>query len=117
VTINLKRAYEPSATPDGYRVLVDRLWPRGISKEKANIGLWLKDVAPSDELRKWFGHDPERWLEFRTKYRHELASRKELLKDLRRLEAEHTMMTLVYAAKDETRSNAVVLKDLLDGTD
>ena len=117
MTINLKRAYEPSATPDGYRVLVDRLWPRGISKEKANVGLWFKDMAPSDELRKWFGHDPERWPEFRTKYRDELASRKELLKELRRLEAEHKTMTLVYAAKDETRNNAVVLQDLLDGTD
>lgn len=117
MTINLKRAYETATPGDGYRVLVDRLWPRGISKEKARIDLWLKDIAPSDDLRKWFGHDPERWPEFRVKYRHELAGRKELLEELKRLELEHKTITLVYAAKDETRNNAVVLKDVLGSTD
>jgi uncharacterized protein YeaO (DUF488 family) len=113
MTINIKRAYDAAEKTDGYRILVDRLWPRGIPKEKAKIDLWLKDVAPSDELRKWFGHDPERWPEFQTKYRAELANRKELLQDLKRLEPEHRAITLVYAAKDEAHNDAVVLKDVL----
>jgi uncharacterized protein YeaO (DUF488 family) len=113
MTINIKRAYETAEKTDGYRVLVDRLWPRGISKEKAVIDLWLKDIAPSDDLRKWFGHDPERWPQFATKYHAELANRKELLRELKQLESEHKTITLVYAAKDEVHNNAVVLKDVL----
>jgi uncharacterized protein YeaO (DUF488 family) len=113
MTINIKRAYDAAEKTDGYRILVDRLWPRGISKEKAGIDLWLKGIAPSDDLRKWFGHDPERWPEFKTKYRAELANRRELLQELKQLESEHGTITLVYAAKDEAHNDAVVLKDVL----
>ena len=113
MTINLKRAYEPAVPADGYRVLADRLWPRGFSKAKAHIDLWLKDVATTHDLRKWFGHDPERWPEFRTKYQSELKNRKDLLEQLKQIELEHKAITLVHAAKDERRNNAVVLKETL----
>jgi uncharacterized protein YeaO (DUF488 family) len=113
MTINIKRAYEVAEKTDGYRILVDRLWPRSIPKEKAKIDLWLKDIAPSDGLRKWFGHDPERWPEFKTKYRAELESRGELLQEIKQLESENRAITLVYAAKDEAHNDAVVLKDVL----
>jgi len=109
----LKRAYETAIPADGYRVLVDRLWPRGISKEEAGIDLWLKEIAPSEDLRKWFGHDPEHWPDFKAKYLKELNENKELLKQLKQLKSEHRKITLVYAAKDENRNNAVVLKEAL----
>ena len=111
--IKIKRAYQPAAEGDGFRILVDRLWPRGISKEKANLDLWLKDVAPSNELRKWFAHDPERWEEFQTKYCEELQDKKELLMEIKDTEKEKSTITLVYGAKDEEHNNAVVLMDLL----
>ncbi|WP_076005138.1 DUF488 domain-containing protein [Dehalogenimonas formicexedens] len=114
--MNIKRAYETSEKSDGYRVLVDRLWPCGISKEKAGIDLWLKEVAPSTELRKWFGHDPERWPEFQSKYRTELKNHKDLLEQLKQVEVDHKTMTLVYAARDESRNEAVVLKQVLEGS-
>ncbi len=93
---------------------VDRLWPRGVSKETAQIYLWLKEIAPSYVLRNWFGHDPELWEEFRAKYHNELANRKELLKLLKTLESEHKAITLVYASKDDTHNNALVLKQALE---
>ena len=110
--MKIKRAYAPAEAADGYRILVDRLWPRGISKEKAKIDLWLKSVAPSNELRKWFGHDPERFAEFDRRYRAELAE-SGALDELRAVLREHPDATLLFAAHDEAHNNAVVLKDLL----
>jgi uncharacterized protein YeaO (DUF488 family) len=111
--IKIKRAYEKPAKEDGWRVLVDRLWPRGIKKVTAHFDQWMKDVAPSDALRKWFGHEPEKWSGFQKKYRSELAQKKELLKELRKMEKEHGTLTLVYGAKDEQNNQAVVLADVL----
>ncbi len=111
--IKIKRAYQPADEDDGFRILVDRLWPRGISKERAKLDLWLKDVAPSNELRKWFAHDPERWEGFRAKYREELKGKKDVLKGIKDNENGESTITLVYGAKDEDHNNAVVLRDLL----
>jgi len=113
VQIWLKRAYEEPGPQDGTRVLVDRLWPRGVSKKTAGIDLWLKGVAPSDGLRKWFGHDPDKWDAFKERYRKELAERNG--EDLQELEeiARHGRVTLVFAAKDERFNNAVALKAYL----
>ena len=110
--MKIKRAYAPAEESDGYRILVDRLWPRGISKEKAQIDLWLKSVAPSNELRKWFGHDPEKFPEFEQRYRAELAG-SGALDELRAVLWEHPDATLLFAAHDEEHNNAVVLKELL----
>ena len=110
--IKIKRAYAPAEETDGYRILVDRLWPRGISKEKAKIDLWLKSVAPSSNLRKWFGHVPERFPEFTKRYKAELAE-SGALDDLRKVLSEHPDATLLFAAHDEEHNNAVVLKELL----
>lgn len=109
--VALKRAYEPPSAGDGMRVLVDRLWPRGVSKAAARIDVWLKDVAPSTELRKWFGHDPEKWPEFQQRYRAELKGNPALAA-LRKL-ARQGHVTLVYGAKDEEHNDAVVLAKLL----
>lgn len=111
--IKIKRAYQEPEDEDGFRILVDRLWPRGISKEKAKLDLWLKDVAPSNELRKWFGHDPEKWPEFQEKYNEELKSMKTSLSKIKDLEKENNTVTLVYGAKDQEHNNAVVLRDKL----
>ena len=110
--IKIKRAYAPAEETDGYRILVDRLWPRGISKEKAKIDLWLKSVAPSSDLRKWFGHVPERFPEFTKRYKAELAE-SGALDDLRKVLSEHPDATLLFAAHDEEHNKAVVLKELL----
>lgn len=110
--IKIKRAYATAEETDGYRILVDRLWPRGISKEKAKIDLWLKSVAPSSDLRKWFGHVPERFPEFTKRYKAELAE-SGALDDLRKVLSEHPDATLLFAAHDEEHNNAVVLKELL----
>lgn len=110
--IRIKRVYDEPTPEDGKRILVDRLWPRGITKDKARIDEWLKEVAPSDGLRQWFGHDPARWDEFRERYRRELDAKAELLDGLRKLVAGGTV-TLLFAAKDEKHNNAVVLKDIL----
>lgn len=112
MSISLKRAYDPPQAADGKRVLVDRIWPRGMTKEKAKIDLWLKDVAPSTELRQWFGHDPQRWAEFRKKYRAELKGNP-ALDELRKM-AGKGKVTLVYAARDEEHNNAVVLQTIID---
>jgi len=111
--IKIKRAYSRVDDEDGFRILVDRLWPRGISKEMAKLDLWLKDIAPSSELRKWFAHDPEKWKEFQMKYREELNDKKEILNQIKDIEKEKLTITLVYGAKDEEHNNAVVLRSVL----
>jgi uncharacterized protein YeaO (DUF488 family) len=110
--IQVKRVYDKPARQDGFRVLVDRLWPRGLTKERAAVDLWLKDVAPSTELRKWFGHDPAKWKEFQSRYRQELKEQKEALAMLAEKSKERTV-TLVYGARDEEHNEALVLKSVL----
>src|SRR5487761_664821 len=110
--VRIKRAYEPPSSHDGTRVLVDRLWPRGVKKADAGISQWMKEIAPSNELRKWFGHDPQRWQEFRRRYKAELAKKRELLGELRNL-AKEGPLTLVYAAHDEVHNQAAVLREML----
>ena len=111
--VRLKRAYEPPAGSDGYRVLIDRLWPRGVSKEQAQLDEWARELAPSSELRRWFGHDPAKFDEFRRRYREELAGREEeKLRELR-LRARAGTLTLVYGARDRQHNDAVVLAELL----
>ena len=110
--IRLKRAYEPPAADDGVRILVDRLWPRGVKKAHAAIDRWLKEIAPSTELRHWFGHDPVRWGEFRRRYRKELGHRPDEIDELRSL-ARRGPVTLVFAARDKLHNEAVVLQDFL----
>jgi len=115
--VAVKRVYEPVSRSDGARVLVDRLWPRGLRKTEIALDDWLRDLAPSDALRKWFHAQPERWLLFRKRYLKEL-SRPEAEKDLQKLYSlahKRKRLTLLYASKNETRNNATVLKDLLDG--
>ena len=112
MTIRLKRIYDEPDSQDGYRALVDRLWPRGVSKEAAKIDEWLKEVAPSDELRRWFDHDPDRWAEFRRRYLSELKECRDRLRPLAR-RAREDSVTLLYGAKDTKRNNAVVLKQYL----
>lgn len=109
----IKRIYEDAAKDDGYRVLVDRLWPRGVSKEDAKLNLWLKEIAPSDELRHHFGHEVEKWAEFVREYKKELTGKKELIAQLKELEKEHKTVTLLYGAKDTEHNQAVVLLNLL----
>ncbi len=111
--IKTKRVYENSAKEDGFRVLVDRLWPRGLTKEKAHVDLWMKEVAPSDELRKWFHHEERNWGEFVKKYEAELAKKKDLLAELRTLRKQHKTVTLLYGSKDEQQNQAIVLADVL----
>lgn len=110
--IVIKRAYEPTSKDDGFRILVDRLWPRGLTKERVAADLWLKDIAPSTELRKWFGHDPEKWSEFYNKYKDELKDKKELV-DIIKNKAKEGKVTLLYGAKDETHNEAVALLDYI----
>ena len=110
--LRLKRAYEPAAAGDGTRILIDRLWPRGVSKEEAALDDWMKDIAPSTELRGWFGHDPERWPEFQRRYKAELRQHTQELDRIRAL-AKKPTVTLVYSAHDEEHNDAVVLKDVL----
>jgi uncharacterized protein YeaO (DUF488 family) len=113
--IKIKRVYEEPGAGDGMRILVDRLWPRGISKERARIADWRKDLAPSTPLRKWFGHDPAKWKEFRARYRAELkrSGQIDTLKELARLSRQRTV-TLVYGAVDEKHNQAVALEEFLD---
>lgn len=110
--IKLKRAYEKPAKDDGERILVERLWPRGVSKAQAKLDLWLKEIAPSVELRKWFGHDPDRWAEFRRRYLKELKQKTDLISLLKRLANKGTV-TLIYAARDEEHNGALVLQQFL----
>ncbi len=115
MTVKMKRAYDEPEASDGTRVLIDRLWPRGLTKERAKIDLWLKDVAPSAELRKWYGHELERWEEFRRRYQAELQSEpaREALERLRGLERQGTV-TLIVGARDSEHSDGAVLRELLN---
>jgi uncharacterized protein YeaO (DUF488 family) len=113
-SIKLKRAYEPATQSDGRRILIDRLWPRGVSKAKAAIDGWMKEIAPSTELRQWFGHDPALWQEFRRRYSEEIRGHPEQLRELRRFAAEGPL-TLIYSAHDEAHNDAVVLRAVLLG--
>lgn len=108
--IKLKRAYEEPRASDGFRILVDRLWPRGLSKDRAKVHLWLRNVAPSNSLRKWFAHDPEKWSEFRRRYFEELAGKGELID----LIAKKSQVTLLYGARDEKFNNAAALKEYIE---
>ncbi len=110
--IRLKRVYESPSKEDGQRILVERLWPRGLTKEKAKVDLWLKEIAPSTELRQWFGHDPARWEEFRTRYTGELQKNPEPVKLLKE-KIKEGPVTLVYGARDEAHNGALVLKEFL----
>ena len=111
--LKLKRVYETPTSQDGIRILVERLWPRGLTKEKAKIDIWLKDIAPSTELRKWYNHIPERWPEFKKRYQSELKENdKAILRFKKKVDT--TDVTLVFAAKDTARNSAAVLKDLLE---
>jgi uncharacterized protein YeaO (DUF488 family) len=110
--VRTKRIYDEAEPDDGYRILVDHVWPRGISKERAHLDEWARELAPSDELRKWFDHVPERFDEFRSRYREELIAQAERIDALRRL-AKSGPLTIVYAARDEEHNNAVVLAELI----
>ncbi len=112
--IKIKRVYDPPSKDDGKRVFVDRLWPRGLRKEDAKIDEWAKDIAHSDELRRWFSHDPSRWADFRKRYNDELKAKQELLNRLRN-EAGKGTLTLLFGAKDTKHNNAAVLKEVLGG--
>lgn len=112
--VRLKRAYDPPAKGDGRRILVDRLWPRGVRKADAAIDQWIREIAPSADLRKWFNHDPERWPDFRRRYRAEIDARPELLAELRGL-AREGPITLIYSARDQVHNDAVVLRNAILG--
>ncbi len=111
--LRIKRVYDKPAREDGWRVLVDRLWPRGMTKEAARIDLWMKEVAPSDTLRKSFGHDVKKWPDFQKRYRAELKQKKQLLTQLKKIEKEHGTLTLLFGAKDTEHNQAVVLAEVL----
>ena len=111
--IKIKRAYVNADKNDGYRILIDRLWPRGLSKDKAKTDIWLKEIAPSNELRKWFSHDPVKWNEFRRKYEAELNNKLVYIQEIRKIEKKEKLVTFLYSAKDEEHNNAVVLKNFL----
>jgi len=111
--LRVKRVYDKPEKEDGWRVLVDRLWPRGMTKEVAKIDFWMKEVAPSDALRKSFCHDVNKWLEFQKRYRAELKQKKELLSELKKIEKEHGTLTLLFGAKDTEHNQAVVLAEVL----
>ena|SRR5258705_14015491 len=110
--IKIKRIYKLPSASDGYRILIDRLWPRGMKKEAANINVWMKEIAPSTELRKWFNHEPEKWESFLAKYKTEL-DHSSSLEELRSLTKKHKIITLLYSAKDEQHNHAIALKSFL----
>ena len=112
--IKIKRVYDSPSTEDGFRILIDRLWPRGMSKEKAHLDFWMKEIAPSEELRQWFSHEPRKWEEFQKRYQKELLAKQDLVEQIRRLEKEKTIVTLVYSARDTEHNNALVLKTTLE---
>lgn len=113
--IQTKRVYDKPAKTDGLRVLVDRLWPRGLTKEKAHVDLWMKEIAPSDELRKWFHHEEQNWKEFVKRYEAELGQKKDQLSELKKLSEERKTVTLLYGSRDEKQNQAAVLAELLKG--
>jgi uncharacterized protein YeaO (DUF488 family) len=110
--IKIKRVYDKMEESDGFRILVDRLWPRGLGKEKAKVDFWLKDIAPSDALRKWFAHDPKKWDEFRRRYFEELKDKKRLIDLI--IEKARSKVTLLYGAKEEKYNNAAALKEYIE---
>jgi len=110
--IKIKRVYDPFSEDDGKRILVDRLWPRGIKKDKAKIDEWLKEIAPSDELRRWFSHDPSKWQEFKSRYKKELKKKSDLIGKLK-VESKKGRITLLFSARDTEHNNAVVLKEII----
>jgi uncharacterized protein YeaO (DUF488 family) len=112
IDVHTKRVYDPAEPGDGYRVLIDHVWPRGVSRERAKLDEWARELAPSDELRKWFDHVPARFAEFRARYRDELADQSERLEELRH-RAARGPLTIVYAARDREHNNAVVLSELI----
>ncbi len=112
--IRTKRVYDPSSKEDGCRILVDRLWPRGLSKERAKLNLWMREIAPSDELRHWYGHEPEKWEEFQKRYKQELANKQNLLDQIRQAEKETGVVTLLYSSRESNLNNATALKVLIE---
>ncbi|PYU70513.1 MAG: DUF488 domain-containing protein [Acidobacteria bacterium] len=112
--IRIKRVYDRASKEDRWRVLVDRLWPRGMKKEAAKIDVWMKEIAPSNGVRNWFAHDPKKWPEFQEKYRAELKKKEGLLAELKKMEQEHGTLTLLFGAKDEEHNQAVVLAEALN---
>ncbi|MGA2309663.1 MAG: DUF488 domain-containing protein [Candidatus Bathyarchaeia archaeon] len=114
--IRIKRVYDQASKEDGFRILVDRLWPRGLSKGKAKVDLWLKEVAPSDDLRKWFSHDPMKWQGFAKQYENELKDKQELLREIKQAEKEKGTVTILYSARDEEHNQAVALVAFLQKT-
>jgi uncharacterized protein YeaO (DUF488 family) len=114
--LKIKRIYAEPSADDGKRILVDRLWPRGIKKNEARIDEWIKDIAPSNELRKWFSHDPSKWQEFKKRYTNELENKSEILKQIRK-ESKTVVITLLFSAKDVEHNNAVVLKEAIEKED
>jgi len=113
--VQIKRVYEPASKDDGFRILVDRLWPRGLTKEKAHVDLWFKEISPSQALRKWYGHVPERWPEFQKRYKAELAKLPTEMAEFKKVLRAHPKVTLIYGAKDEERNQAVALLGVLKG--
>lgn len=111
--IAIKIVYEKPVPCDGARILVDRLWPRGVSKERAKLDLWLKDIAPSTELREWFGHDPKKWIGFQKKYKIELANNEKPVAELKKIIRQNKTVTLLYAAKDEEHNEAIVINNFI----
>lgn len=114
--IRIKRVYDKASKEDGFRILVDRLWPRGLSKDKAKVDLWLKEVAPSNDLRKWFSHDPMKWQGFIRRYENELKDKQELLHEIKQAEKEKGIVTLLYSAREEEHNQAVALLVFLQKT-
>lgn len=112
--LKLKRIYDTHSKEDGYRILVDRLWPRGISKEEANVDLWLKDIAPSNELRKWFHHEEKNWVEFKKRYIEELDKNAGIIEELKKIMEKHKVITLLYGAKDTEHNQAIVLREYVE---
>lgn len=112
--IKIKRIYETTSNDDGFRILVDRIWPRGLTKEKANVDLWFKDIAPSNDLRKWYSHDPEKWDSFKVRYEKELEEKKEFLQQIIKLEKEKGTLTFLYSSKEEKLNNAVALLEIIE---
>jgi uncharacterized protein YeaO (DUF488 family) len=113
IRINIKRIYDPPSPQDGFRILVDRLWPRGLSKEKAKVDLWMRDISPSNELRQWYGHDPDKWTEFKKKYLGEIKEKKEEF-DLLRKKARQGTVTFLFSSKEEKLNNAAALKEFVE---
>ncbi len=112
--IKIKRIYEESSSDDGFRILVDGLWPRGLAKDAVKIDLWLKEISPSGKLRKWFSHDPKKWQRFKSKYKEELKGKTDLIQEIKNIEKEKKIVTLLYSTKDEKHNNVMVLNEILN---